>query len=257
MFRVSLRFSAALAIFSATLAFPQIKSSYLDLPLSGQWQANEAYAPDGLNAEAYYDSVSGTLVSIRALASVEKMNEISKYFQKSDSAPSAGASQLLSTSEFPLPRPYVEEAARQIANGQKPARLWDVKTGEGNPMWFYSSQLFDGYKTHMAGSASEVTEVYSPARIVRADHQTVPGGEAILLEIETEHGAPDAALKRFHMPAAMKDQKIRYAWVQFMPGGAGSQQGVLSVAMATPANSGLTADELLKEITSAKLKPAE
>src|SRR5271165_3292796 len=56
------------------------------------------------------------------------------------------------------------------------------------------------------------------------------------------------------MPAAYKDQHVRFGWVQFAPGGIASGQGVLSVAFATAAGSSLTTEEVLSRVTSAKVK---
>jgi len=73
--------------------------------------------------------------------------------------------------------------------------------------------------------------------------------------VESEKPAAEAALRRFHMPAAYKDQHVRFEWVQFAPGGIASGQGVLSVAFATAAGSSLTTEEVLSRVTSAKVKP--
>ena len=56
------------------------------------------------------------------------------------------------------------------------------------------------------------------------------------------------------MPATLKDQRIRYGWVQFAPGGIASGQGVLSVGFAVPANSSLSIDEVVKQVSAAKIK---
>jgi hypothetical protein len=77
----------------------------------------------------------------------------------------------------------------------------------------------------------------------------------LVFEVETEKPGSDQALKRFHMPTGLKDQKIRYGWVQFAPGGIASGQGVLSVAYAVPANSPLTIEEVAKQVAAAKIKP--
>ena len=56
------------------------------------------------------------------------------------------------------------------------------------------------------------------------------------------------------MPANFKDQRIRYGWVQFAPGGIASGQGVLSLGFAVPASSDLNIDEVAKQVSSAKIK---
>ena len=88
----------------------------------------------------------------------------------------------------------------------------------------------------------------------QAEQRPVTGGDVLLFEVETEKPAGEPALKRFRMPAGFKDQKLRYGWVQFAPGGIASAQGVLSVAYAVAANSGLTIDEVAKQVSEAKLK---
>ena len=164
---------------------------------------------------------------------------------------------MLSAVAFPLPDSYAARAAKDVANGVKPPRMWEMKEGDGNPTWFYTAQLFGQYNIKSIHGGSEVEEEYLPVSVVRAEHKSVAGGEALVLEVETDRPANEQALKRFHMPAGMKDQRLRFVWVQYSPGGIASGQGVLSVVAASAANSGLTSDELLGEITSAKLKPME
>ena len=89
----------------------------------------------------------------------------------------------------------------------------------------------------------------------KAEQRAVTGGDVLLFEVETDRPPGEAALKRFHMPPGLKDQKVRYGWVQFAPGGIASGQGVLSAAFATAANSSLTIDDVAKQVTEAKIKP--
>jgi hypothetical protein len=130
----------------------------------------------------------------------------------------------------------------------------ELKDGDGNPLWFYASQLFDEYHVRDLGGSSEVSEQYLPVRVTLAEQRAVTGGDALLFEVESDKSATDAVLKRFHMPAAYKDQHVRYGWLQFAPGGIAAGQGVLSVAFAAPANSHLTVEEVLKLVTAAKIK---
>jgi hypothetical protein len=88
----------------------------------------------------------------------------------------------------------------------------------------------------------------------QAEQRPVTGGDVLVFEVETERPAGEPALKRFRMPAGLKDQKIRYGWVQFAPGGIASGQGVLSVAYAVGANSSLTIDEVTQQVSTAKIK---
>lgn len=259
MIRVTVRRIAAfLFVFHSVALFSQgIRSEYLDLPLPGQWESEKDLGTAFSGVEAYYDVKTGSLVQIRALAGMQKVAEIAKYFGQSGQDPSGDASQVLAASAFQLPDAYAQRAAKDIAKGNKPPRLWDMKEGEGNPGWFYTSQLFGQYNIKAIHGGSEVSEEYQAVRVVRAEHKSIPGGDALVFELETERTANEQALKRFHMPPGMKDQRVRYTWIQYAPGGVAAGQGVLSVVTATGANSNLTADDLLTQISTAKLKPME
>jgi hypothetical protein len=100
-----------------------------------------------------------------------------------------------------------------------------------------------------------VREDFLPVRVTKAEQRSVPGGDALLFEVENEKPISEAAIKHFHMPAAYKDQRMRFGWVQFAPGGIASGQGVLSVAFATAANSTLNIEEVVKQVSAAKIKP--
>lgn len=242
----------------AVPAFSQvIRSDYLDLSLPGDWKSANNSGDAAAGTEVYYDAKSGSLMQIRALPNMQKVAEISKYFQHPNQPPSPDPSAVLASAAFPLPDSYAQRAAKDVAKGMKPPRMWEMKDGEGNPTWFYTSQLFGQYNIKVIHGGSEVEEEYVPVRVLRAEHKSLPGGEALLLELETDRPPNDAAVKRFHMPAAMKDQKVRFSWIQYSPGGIAGGQGVLSVIAAGAANSDLTSDALLTQIGSAKLKPME
>ena len=98
-------------------------------------------------------------------------------------------------------------------------------------------------------------EEFLPVRVTKAEQRPVTGGDALLFEVESERLASEAVIKHFHMPSAYKDQRIRFGWVQFAPGGIASGQGVLSVAFAAAANSTLNIDEVVKHVSAAKIKP--
>ena len=239
-----------------SLSAQVIKSSYLDLPLQGQWQSADSFTPSQYGSELYYDAATATIVQIRALPNMQKVGDITKFFQRRD-AVSATPSQILSETIFPLPHGYTQKASQDISKGTKPPRVCDLKEAEGNPMWFYAGQLFDEYQMKSGGTASEVVEEYYPTRVLVAENRTIKGGDALVLETTTERSATDGVLKRMKMPAALKDQKIRFGWVQFAPGGVAAGQGVLSIAFATPANSPVSTDELLRQLASAQLKPMD
>jgi len=246
-----------LAFGSLALHAQVIRSEYLDLPVPGQWESQKDLGNGSSGVEAYYDVKGGSLVEIRALPNMQKVSEISKFFQQSGHDPNSDASQLLAAVAFQLPDAYAQRAAKDIAKGNKPPHLWELKEGEGNPAWFYTSQLFAQYNIKAIHGGSEVSEEYQPVRVLRAEHTSVGGGDALVFELETDRPPSEQVLKRFHMPAGMKDQHIRYTWIQFAPGGIAAGQGVLSVVAATASNSELNGKDLLTQVCSAKLKPME
>jgi hypothetical protein len=185
---------------------------------------------------------------------MQKVGEIAKFFSGTN-ASSKEAAGVMSVAVFPLPFVYTERASKDLVKGTKPPKIWDIKEGEGNPLWFYASQLFDNYQMHDNGGSSEVSESFLPVRVTKAEQHAVAGGDALLFEVESEKPASEAALKRFHMPAGYKDQKLRFGWVQFAPGGIASGQGVLSVSFATAVNSTLNTEEVAKAVAAAKIKP--
>ncbi len=232
-----------------------IQSSYIDLAVPGQW-TTPANLLGSHGSEIFYDSASGAIVQISAQAKMLRVGDITKLFQSVGTAGNPQVSALLSAATFPLPTIYIEKAALDLGKGSKPPHMWELKEGDGNPVWFYTSQLFDEYRTRsLGGSSSETIEQFYPSRVLRAENRTISGGDVLIIEAETERAAVDAALKRFKMPPAAKDQKLRYGWIQFAPGGIAAAQGVLSISFAVPANSSLNAENVLNQIASAKLKP--
>jgi hypothetical protein len=230
-----------------------IHSTFADLSVPGNWQTAKQHADAQLGSDIYYDSSSGALLVIRQQAGLEKVGDIAKYFDGAK-GPARDAAVLMSTALFPLPLVYTEKASKDLVKGVNPPKMWEIKDGDGNPLWFYDSQLFDEYHIRDVGGSSEVSEQYVAVRVTKAEQRAVAGGDVLLFEVETDKPANDAALKRFRMPAAIKDQHIRYGWVQFAPGGIASGQGVLSVGFAVPANSSLTIDEMAKQVSAAKIK---
>lgn len=231
----------------------QIQSTYADLSLPGNWLAAKQVAAAQSGADVYYDSGVGALLQIGQQAGMQRVGEIARFFGGPKDS-SRQAAKLMSEAEFPLPVAYTEKAAKDLGKGNKPPKMWDMKEGEGNPLWFFASQLFDDYRVHDSGGSSEVNEDYLPVRVNKAEQRALTGGDVLLFEVETDKPASEPALKRFRMPAAFKDQKIRYGWVQFAPGGIASGQGVLSVAYAIPANSNLTIDDVARQVSAAKIK---
>ena len=231
----------------------EIQGTFADLTVPGKWQEAKQYASGQVGSDLYYDSASGALLVIGQQAGLQKVGDIAKYFgEAKGNAKDAAA--LMSAAAFPLPRLYTERASKDLVKGVKPPRVWDLKEGDGNPVWFYASQLFDDYRMRDVGGSSEVTEQFATVRVTKAEQRTMTGGDVLLFEVETDKPSNDAALKRFRMPANFKDQRIRYGWVQFAPGGIASGQGVLSLGFAVPANSDLSIDEVAKQVSAAKIK---
>jgi len=231
----------------------EIQSTYADLTIPGQWQSGKQFASGQSGSDIFYDANTGAVVQISQQAGMLRVGEIAKFFDATNSTRKDAAG-LMSAAAFPLPFVYTEKASKDLAKGTKPPRIWDVKEGDGNPMWFFASQLFDTYQVRDSGGSSEVREEFLPVRVVRAEQKSVTGGDVLLFEVESDKPAPESVLKRFHMPPAFKDQRVRYGWVQFAPGGIASGQGVLSVAFATATGSSLTIDEVAKQVASAKVK---
>jgi hypothetical protein len=238
---------------SAGLKAQQIQSSFADLSLPGNWQSAKQFASAQFGSDVYYDSSTGALLQISQQAGMQKVGDIAKFFGGAH-GPSREAAAGMSSAEFPLPLVYTERASKDLGKGNKPPKLWELKEGDGNPVWFYASQLFDDYRMRDVGGSAEVTEEYLSVRVNQAEQRPVTGGDVLVFEVETEKPAGEPALKRFRMPAGLKDQKIRYGWVQFAPGGIASGQGVLSVAYAVAANSNLTVDEVAQQVSAAKIK---
>jgi hypothetical protein len=243
-----------LAGHAVTCRSQEIQSTYADLTIPGQWQSGRQFAASQSGSDVYYDVGTGAVLQVSQQAGMQKVGELAKFFSPTNGA-SKDAAGLMSAAAFPVPFVYTEKASKDLAKGNKPPRVWELKEGDGNPLWFYASQLFDAYHVHDSGGSSEVSEEFLPVRVTRAEQRSIVGGDALLFEVVSEKPAADVALKRFHMPPAFKDQRVRYGWVQFAPGGIASGQGVLSVAFATADGSSLTIEEVLKEVAAAKLKP--
>lgn len=256
MIRLAFRATLLLLFCSQVVAcFSQeIQSAYADMAIPGQWQSGKQYSQGNFGTDIYYDAATGAVVGISTQQGMHKVGEIAKFFS-APKGPSKDAAGVMSVAAFPLPISYTERASKDLAKGTKPPKMSDLKEGEGNPLWFYASQLFDDYRMRDVGGSSEVTEEFVPVRVTLAEQRAVSGGDVLLFEVESDKPASDAALKRFHMQSAYKDQRIRYGWVQFAPGGIASGQGVLSVVFATPASSKMTIQEVATQVASAKIKP--
>jgi len=242
------------AMYGVALHSQQIQSTFADLTMPGHWEEAKQFAAAHFGIDIFYDAETGAVLQISQQGGMERVGEIAKYFGSSKPSTREAAG-LMSAAEFPLPLAYTQRASKDLAKGSKPPKLWEMKEGEGNPLWFYASQLFDDYHMRDTGRGSEIQEEYLSVRVSKAEQRAVTGGDVLLFEVETDRPASDAALKRFHMPAGLKDQKVRYGWVQFAPGGIASGQGVLSAAFAVAANSSLTIDEMAKQVAEAKIKP--
>src|SRR5215471_7618420 len=202
MTRLSLRAAFVLLIvaLAGVLFAQQIQSIFADLTVPGHWQEAKQFAAAHFGTDIFYDVATGAVLQISQQGGMERVGEIAKYFGGSQGATREAAG-VMSAAEFPLPLVYTERASKVLAKGDKPPKLWDMKEGEGNPLWFYASQLFDDYRVRDVGGGSEVHEEYLPVHVSKAEQRAVTGGDVLLFEVETDRPASEAALKRFHMPA--------------------------------------------------------
>jgi hypothetical protein len=226
-----------------------IQSTIINLPLSGNWRQAADIEKDGIapGAQVFYDQNTGSVLQVRNDYQFRAVNEISQQFRAAgQSAAAPDGAKILMMSMFPLPSKYMQAISGNIHEGHVP-KLWEVREA-GNAQWFYVSQLFGGYHVSGGGNSSQIQEQYLPVRVMRAEHKVAGRGDALLFEAETEKGAPDAAIKRFKLPAGIKDQRLRYGWVQFSPGGITSSESIISLAFATPVNSGVDVNVVLEQL---------
>jgi hypothetical protein len=243
----------SMIVYAGVAHSQQIDSTYAEITIPGNWSQAGQFSPGNAGTDIFYDAATGSVLLIRQQAGLLKVADIAKFFG-GPAGSSRDAASAMSEGTFPLPSAYTERAAKELGKGGKPPKMWDVKEGEGNGLWFYVSQLFDDYRVKNDGGASQISEQFQSVRVLKAEQAAVPGGAVLLFEVETEKPANDAALKRSHMPAAFKDQKLRYGWIQFAPGGIAAGQGVLSLGYGVAANSPLTIDEVAKQVAAAKIK---
>ena len=251
MKRATLAFAVVFACLILSQAGPSqgISSGSLQLSLNGNWRAAVDIQEDSLpsGVEVFYEQNTGTVLQVRNDYKIRAVTEISKQFSTAgQSGATTEGSQILMMQMFPLPTGYQKEIASKMHDGKVP-RLWEVREA-GNAEWFYVSQLFGGYRLSGSGQATEVREEYVPLRITHAQHKAAGRGDALIFEAETEKGAPEAAVRHFKLPSSVKDQRLRYGWIQFSPGGIAGSENVVSVAFATPVNSSFNVDTVLESV---------
>jgi hypothetical protein len=235
-----------------------VQSTIVNLSLNGNWRPAPEVEKDGIapGAQVFYDQNTGTILQMRNDYQIRAVNEIAQQFKSAGQAGYApDGAKILMMSMFPLPSRYLQSISGNLHEGRVP-KLWDVKD-PGNPQWFYVSQLFGGYRVSGSGNASEIREEYLPVRVLRAEHKSAGRGDALLFEAETERPAPEVAIRRFKLPAAIKDQRLRYGWIQFSPGGMASGESIISVGFATPVNSGIDVNTVLEQLVLNYGKQAE
>jgi hypothetical protein len=251
--------AAVLSLLVALPAFPQgIQCSILNLPLSGNWHQADEIQRDGMapGAQIFYDQNTGTLLQVRNDYQIRSVAEISQQFKTAgQSGATPEGSKILMMSMFPLPPKYIQAVSGSLHEGHVP-KLWEVKD-PGNAQWFYVSQLFGGYHVSGGTNSSEVREEYMPLRVTRAEHRMAGRGDALVFEAETERAAPEAAIKRFKLPPSIRDQRLRYGWIQFSPGGVTSSESIISLSFATPVNSTFDVNTVLAQMVANYGKSAE
>lgn len=240
-------------------AFSQgIQSSILNLTLSGDWRQAADVEKDCTTpgVQFFMDQKSGTLVQLRHDYEIRAVNEIAQQFKNAGSSSfTPESSRILMKSMFQLPSKYTQAVSGDIHTGHTP-KLWETKD-PGNAQWFYVSQLFGGYRVVGSGNASEVQEQYLPLRVTRAEHRSAGRGDALVFEAETEKAPPEFVIKKFKLPPSLKEQKLRYGWIQYSPGGMSSSEPIISLAFATPVSSGLDVNSVLAEMVKSYGTKAE
>lgn len=235
-----------------------IQSSIVNLPLSGNWRQSADIEKDN-NApgvQVFYDQNTGTVLQIRNDYQIRGVTEISQQFRSAGTASATpDGAKILMISMFPLPSKYLREISSSIGGGHVP-KMWEVKD-PGNVQWFYTSQLFGGYRVTGGGNSTEVREEYIPLKVTLAENRSAGRGDALLFEALTEHPAPDAAIRRFKLPTSLKDQNLRYGWIQFSPGGITSSESIISIGFATPVNSGIDVNSVLAEMVKSTSNKVE
>ncbi len=226
-----------------------IQSTIVNLPLNGNWHQAAEIEKDSTTpgVQVFYDQNTGTLVKIRNDYQIRAVNEISQQFRTAGLAGSSPeGAKIMMMSMFPLPGKYVHAVSTSIGDGRVP-KLWEVKE-PGNPEWFYVSQLFAGYRVSGAGNSTEINEQYLPLHVTLAENRAAGRGDALLFEAQTEKPAADAVIKHFKLPSVLREQSVRYGWIQFSPGGITSSESIISVAFATPLNSGIDVNSVLVQL---------
>jgi hypothetical protein len=226
-----------------------IQSSIINLPLTGNWRQAADIQTDGIapGVQVFYDQNTGTVLQIRNDYQFRAVNEISQQFRAAGrSAAGPDSAKILMKLMFPLPNKYLQAISSNIHSGRVP-KLWEVRDA-GNAQWFYVSQLFGGYHVSGGANSSEIQELYLPLKVTHAEHSVAGRGDALLFEAETERGAPDVAIKHFKLPLTLKDQRLRYGWVQFSPGGITSSESIISLAFAAPVNAGFDVNLVLEQL---------
>ncbi len=265
-----------LVVFTASLLLAQgIQSPLVDLPLPGDWEERPEWVAEAARPEklVFYDRMNGTVLHIRRRTEpfkVEELPELMRQFQRTESGLTkrSGFARFLAIAFFPLPKAYVKQVAQvldppQVIIGQaarifsyrfpgqkigrrtKAPRIWDVKKVEGNAQNFYVSQLTPGFFIGKHAAALAIEEEYARTWLTRAELRRTNGGEALLFELETEQPAVKKAVKRFRMPPTLKNQQIRFGWIEYSPEGFTAAKPSLSIVFATPLNSGLDCDAVL------------
>ncbi len=226
-----------------------IQSSIVNLPLSGNWRQAADIERDGIapGVQVFYDQNTGTVVQIRNDYQIRAVNEISQQFRSAGlTGTTPEGARILMLSMFQLPSKYVREISNSIGGGRVP-KLWETRE-PGNPQWFYVSQLFGGYRVIGSGNATEIHEEYLPLHVTMAENKSAGRGDALLFEAQTERPAAEVAIRHFKLPPSVKNQCLRYGWIQFSPGGITSSESIISLAFATPVNSGIDVNTVLEQL---------
>jgi hypothetical protein len=232
-----------------------IETPILKLSLSGQWEPRPELTRGAKDRFAFYEPASGGLLYIQKLdrlnpqTFVELVTNLSASESFWGEASHPRLARIMATEFFPLPESYNEANAPYIRDAMKggrtdPVYVWDLKGVEGDAQLFYTSQLIPRVVAARVNGKLNVGEEYAPLRVTHAENATVPEGDAVLFDLETERVAVDRAIERFGMPEGIKGHHLRYSWVAYKPSGSSAGPGI-SVLVAAPGSFSLNSKLLL------------
>lgn len=243
----------------ATAGAAVIETPILKMSLPGQWEPRPEFAKEVKERFAFYDKANGNLLYLQKLekaVSPQAMSELVTNMPIAETfwgeAPHPQLARFIATQFFPLPESYHTANGPNIRDAMKSGKtdtlyVWDMKGVEGDAQLYYTSQLIPRIAVAKVNGKLNVGEEYVSLRVARAEKVTVPEGEAVLFDLETERTAVDRAIERFGMPEGLKGQRIRYSWVIYGPSGFAAGPPI-SALVAASASSPLDSNAILNAL---------